>query len=86
MGILSRLLGTKYNDEKLVEIVEKALASDPLITDVASFTVTSTKGVVQIGGVVHRLQEKDHVEGTARNALHNAGLKMERIDNQVTVR
>lgn len=86
MGILSRFVGTKYNDAKLTEVVEKALASDPLITDPAAFTVTSTKGVVQIAGVVHRLQEKDHVEGTARSAVRNAGLKLERIENQVTVR
>ena len=86
MGILSRLVGTKYNDAKLVEVVEKALASDPLIADPTVFTVDSTKGVVRIAGVVHRLQGKDHVEGTARSALRNAGLKMERIDNQVLVR
>jgi len=86
MSILSRLVGTKYNDPKLVEVIEKAIAADPLIADAASFTVTSMKGVVKLMGIVHRAQEKDRIEGVARSAVRSADLKLERLDNQITVR
>lgn len=86
MSILSRFVGTKFNDPKLVEVIERAIAADPLVTDAASFTVTSMKGVVKLVGVVHRPQEKDRIEGVARGAVRNADLKLERIDNQINIR
>jgi osmotically-inducible protein OsmY len=86
MSILSRLVGTKFNDSKLVEVIEKAIAADPLVADATSFTVTSSKGVVKIVGVVHRAQEKDRIEGVMRSAVRHADLKVERIDNQIIVR
>jgi osmotically-inducible protein OsmY len=86
MSILSRLVGTKYNDSKLVEITEKAIAADPLIADAASFTATSEKGVVKLMGVVHRAQEKERITEVVRSAFRNADLKFEHIDNQIAVR
>lgn len=86
MSILSRFVGTKFNDPKLVEVIERAIAADPLVTDATTFTVTSEKGVVKLVGVVHRAQEKDRIEGVARSAARNADLKLERIDNQLSVR
>jgi hypothetical protein len=86
MSILSRLVGTKYNDPKLIEISERAIGVDPLITDAASFTVTSEKGVVTLMGVVHRAQEKDRIEEVVLSAIRNADLKIDHIDNQISVR
>jgi osmotically-inducible protein OsmY len=86
MSILSRWVGTKFNDPKLVEVAERAIATDPLITDATAFTATSEKGVVKLMGVVHRVQEKDRIEGVVRSAVRSADLKLDRIDNQITVR
>ena len=86
MSILSRLVGTKYNDPKLVEVMERAIVADPLITDAASFTVTSEKGVVTLMGVVHRPQERERIAAVVHSAVRNADLQFERIENQILVR
>jgi osmotically-inducible protein OsmY len=87
MSFLSKLFGGKngYNDSKLLELAEKALEEDPMIRDHSLITTTSEDGVVKLGGVVHSTQEQSRVENAVRTSLTNAGIKFERIENNVTV-
>ncbi|HXF61601.1 MAG TPA: BON domain-containing protein [Caldilineaceae bacterium] len=87
MSFVSRLFGarSKYDDGQIVSQAMKAIAADPLISDPSSIVITSQKGVITISGVVHKLQEKDRIEGVVRSALVNAGLKHERIINELRV-
>jgi osmotically-inducible protein OsmY len=85
MGLLSRFLGGKYDDEQILSHAKTAIAEDPLVNDAASVTIASAKGVVKLTGTVHRLQEKDRIEGVIRNALRTLGLKHERILNELKV-
>lgn len=85
MGFVSRLFGvrSKYDDEQIVSQAMKAIAADPLISDPSSLVITSQKGVITVGGIVQKEQEKDRIEGVVRSALTNAGLKHERIINEL---
>ena len=56
-----------------------------MITDPGKLTIESKDGVVTLTGRVQKQMEKDHVEGTVRNALRYHGLKFERIDNNIQV-
>jgi hypothetical protein len=78
MSFLSKLFGakgTKYDDAQLVSRAMTAIAADPLISDPTALVVTSKKGMITLGGIVGRAQEKDRIEGVVRNALTTAGLK-----------
>ena len=83
MSFLSRWFGPKYDDEQLESRVRAALAADPLISDPTSLVVSSQKGVITLGGIVPKTQDKDRIEGVARNALTTAGLKHERLVNEL---
>lgn len=85
MTILSRLFGTKYNDEQLASYARTAVIEDPLITEAASVTIASEKGMIKLTGAVHRNSEKDRIEGVIRSALRNTGMKFERIVNDIQV-
>ena len=61
----------------------KAIAVDPLISDPIGLVVTSKKGVITLGGIVAKAQEKDRIEGVVRNALTTVGLKHESIINEL---
>jgi osmotically-inducible protein OsmY len=83
MSFLANWFGAKYNDEQLVSQATKAIAADPLISDPSALVVTSKKGVITLGGIVPKAQEKDRIEGVVRNALTTTGLKHERFVNEL---
>jgi osmotically-inducible protein OsmY len=83
MGFFSRWFGSKYNDAQLVSQAKSALAADPLISDPSSLMVTSKNGVITLGGIVPKVQEKDRIEGIVRSTLTSVGLKHERIINEL---
>jgi hypothetical protein len=83
MSFLTKWFGAKYNDEQLVSQATKAIAADPLIRDPSALLVTSKKGVITLGGIVSRVQEKDRIEGVVRNALTTAGLKHASFVNEL---
>ena len=85
MNFLSKLFGgaNKYNDAQLTTQALTAIANDPMISDPSTLVVTSKQGVITLGGIVHKRQEKDRIEGVVRNALTTVGLKHERIINEL---
>lgn len=86
MGIFSRFTRTKYNDDEIVHRAETAITEDPLIHDWKNVDISSEKGVILLGGFVHNESEKDRVEGVVRSSLRDAGLKFERLVNELGVR
>ena len=85
MGLLSRLFGGNYADEQLVSLATRAINSDPLTRDPSTLLVSSKKGVVTLGGIVSKEQEKERIEALVRNALTNANLKHERLINELKI-
>ena len=83
MSFLTNWFGTKYKDDQLVAQAMKALAADPLISDPSSLLVTSKQGVLTLGGIVPKAQEKERIEGVVRSALTTTGLKHERFINEL---
>ena len=85
MRFLGNLFGAKnqYKDEQLVAQAMTAIAADPLIRDPSGLVVTSKKGVITLGGIVAKIQEKDRIEGVVRTALTTVGLKHERLVNEL---
>jgi hypothetical protein len=83
MSFLANWFGAKYHDEQLVSQATKAIAADPLISDPSALVVTSKKGVITLGGIVPRTQEKDRIEGMVRNALTTTGLKHASFVNEL---
>ena len=85
MSFLSRFTGPKYNDEDLAHRADVAVKEDPLIDNGVDVIVTSEKGVITLSGTVHKEPERDRVEGTVRSTLRDAGLKFDRIENELAV-
>ena len=85
MSFLSRFTGPKYNDEQLAHRATVAVKEDPLIDDSVDVNIESNKGVVVITGFVHKEPEIDRIEGDIRSTLRDAGLKFERINNELEV-
>ncbi len=83
MNILPRK--ANYADAKIESIAQQALATDPMIADPATFTVSSRKGVIHIEGTVHRDDEKQRMETVIVAALQHMGLKYDRIANDLRV-
>ena len=83
MSFLANWFGAKYDDEQLVSRATQSIAADPLINDPNSLLVTSKKGVITLGGIVPKAQEKERIETVVRNAFTNAGLKHERLVNEL---
>ena len=83
MSFLTNLFGAKYKDDQLVSHAMKAIAADPLISDASTLLVTSKNGVITLGGIVAKPQEKDRIEGVVRSALTTTGLKHERLINEL---
>ncbi|MCX6049245.1 MAG: BON domain-containing protein, partial [Chloroflexi bacterium] len=81
MSFLTNLVGTNYKDDQLASQAMKALATDPLISDASTLLVTSKHGVITLGGIVPKAQEKEQIEGVVRSALTTTGLKHERLVN-----
>lgn len=85
MSLLSRLFGANYADEQIVSQATRAINSDPLTRDSSTLLVSSKKGVVTLGGIVSKEQEKERIEAVVRDALTNANLKHERLVNELKV-
>ncbi len=83
MSFLTNLFGAKYKDDQLVSQAMRAIATDPLISDPSTLLVTSKQGVITLGGIVPKTQEKDRIEGVVRTALTTTGLKHERLINEL---
>jgi hypothetical protein len=85
MSFFENLFGAKnkYKDEQLVSQAMNAITTDPLISDPNALVVTSKKGVITLGGIVHRAQEKERIEEVVRSALTTVGLKYERFINEL---
>lgn len=83
MSFLTNLFGAKYKDDQLAAQAMKAIAADPLISDASTLLVTSKQGVITLGGIVPKAQEKDRIEGVVRTALTTTGLKHERLINEL---
>jgi osmotically-inducible protein OsmY len=83
MSFLANWFGAKYDDKQLVSQATKSIAADPLINDPNSLVVTSKQGVITLGGIVPKAQEKDRIEAVVRNAFTTAGLKHERLVNEL---
>ena len=85
MNLLSKWFGggSKYDDAQLVSRAMQALSADPLISDPSSLVVTSKQGVVTVGGIITRRQDKERIEGVIRNAYTAAGLQLERVINDL---
>ena len=83
MGFFANWFGSKYDDKQLVAQATKSLAADPLINDPHSLVVTSKQGVITLGGIVSKVQEKDRIETLVRTAFTAAGLKHERLVNEL---
>jgi osmotically-inducible protein OsmY len=86
MGLLSRFMKPKFQDEQLVARAQGAIEEDPLIATGSDIHVVSDKGILLIKGSVANDREKNHVEGTVRSAMRQSGLKFERIENHLTIR
>lgn len=83
MSVFTRILGSKYDDEKLLSIAKVAIAEDPLLPDVTGIALKSEHGVVSLSGVVHRDSEKVRVEKAVRQALETTGLRFDHIVNEL---
>lgn len=85
MAFWSKWFGSSYDDEKLVSSIHTAVMEDPMIMDPGKLTIESKGGAITLSGKVQKQMEKDHVEGTVRNALRYHGLKFESLVNNITV-
>jgi osmotically-inducible protein OsmY len=83
MSFLSRLFSSKYNDEQLVTQATKAIVADPQTSDPSALLVSSKKGVVTLGGIVPKEQDKGRIEENVRTALANLGLEYEALNNEL---
>ncbi|MBI1294194.1 BON domain-containing protein [bacterium] len=85
MGVLGKLFGSTYEDDKLVMAAERAIAQDPVMNNPGAVGVVSDKGVVMLSGTVNSEREKRHVENLIRSNLNNSKLKYADIDNRLKV-
>ena len=58
MSVLTRLFGTKYNDDQLALQASTAIAEDPLLRDASEVAVESVRGVITLDGSVARCQRE----------------------------
>ena len=85
MSFLSRFTGPKYNDEQISQRASVAVKEDPLVDNALDVQIESEKGVVTISGTVRKEPEIDRIEGVVRSTLRDAGLKFDRIDNELLI-
>jgi len=85
MSFLSQMFGAKYADDQLVAAATRAINSDTHIHDPSTLLVSSKKGVVTLGGIVSKEQEKERIEAVVREAFTNANLKHERLINELKI-
>jgi hypothetical protein len=85
MGILGKLFGSTYEDDKLVLAAERAIAQDPVMNNPGGVGVASDEGVVMLSGTVNSEREKRHVESLIRSNLDNSKLKYAHIENRLEV-
>lgn len=85
MSFLSRLFGASYADDQLVASATRAINSDTHTHDSSTLLVSSKKGVVTLGGIVSKEQDKERIEELVRKALTSANLKHDRLINELKV-
>jgi osmotically-inducible protein OsmY len=83
MSFLVNWFGARYDDKQLVSQATKSIAADPLIKDPTALVVTSKKGVITLGGIIPKVEEKERIEEIVRNALTTAGLKHAHLVNEL---
>lgn len=83
MSFFANWFGARYDDKQLVSQATKSIAADPLIQDPTALVVTSKKGVITLGGIIPKVQEKERIEEIVRNGLANGGLKHARFVNEL---
>lgn len=81
---MSLLFGTKYKDEKLVAVAEKALNGEPTI-DTSKLTVSSLKGVVTLEGKLRTSMAKRHALETVERVFRRETLKFDKIQDRIEV-
>lgn len=81
---MSPLFGPKYDDERLCLQGEHALAEDPIL-NAAHLDVSSEKGVVTLRGRAPTQVAKTRAEEAVRHAYDLAGLKYDRIVDEIVV-
>lgn len=77
-----RLLKRKYNDEALVQAAERALGDVPTI-DLSKLTISSEEGIVTLTGRAGTGLAQRHALDAVRQAYKQAGLKYERIVDDI---
>ena len=85
MAMLSRLFGSKFNDEQLTSYARTAVIEDPLISEAAGVTIASENGRIKLAGTVHRDSERSRIENVIRGTLQNTGQKFDGIINEIQV-
>lgn len=85
MSFLSDWFGPKFDDQRLVNLAEKAISADPLVHEPGDILVYSKKGMITLDGIVRRPEERDRIEGVVRNALQTTGLKYDGMTNNLRV-
>lgn len=81
---MSILFGTKYKDEKLIAVAEKALNGEPTI-DTSRLTISSVKGAVTVEGKLKTSMAKRHAVETVERAILREGLKFEKVVDRIEV-
>lgn len=81
---MSPLFGPKYDDQRLCQEGERALIEDPIL-NAAQLDVTSEDGVVTLRGRVPTQIAKSRAAEAVRNAYRLAGLKYDRIEDEIVV-
>lgn len=85
MSVLTRLFGTKFNDEQLAAQARVAVSEDPLLRNPSEVVVESARGVITLTGKVGRENDRARVEGVVRSALRTTGIKYDQIVNTIQV-
>ncbi len=86
MSFWSRWFGGGFKDDKLTSIVELTLREDPLLVDHTQLSYAVEDGVITLRGRVAKNLEKEHLGSAVQSALHNSGLKYEKIVNEIQVK
>ena len=86
MNLLSKWFGggskSVYDDGQLVALGMQALKADSL-SAAQGLVVTSQAGVVTLSGNIARRQDRERIEGIVRTAYTVAGVKLERVINNL---
>lgn len=82
---MATLFKQKYNDDKLSEVVEKALNDDPTV-HINGLIVVSNNGIVRLRGSARDSLSKRHAAESARRSVERAKLSFQRIDDEILLK